>query len=76
MLSSARSLYSPTPARIIWVSVFLVLGQLVGKNWRTALLVIHQYTWYVIGALVFIVALIYFIRFVLIRRRKTRYNFE
>ena len=64
------------PGAVIWVSVFLVLGQLVGKNWRTALLVIHQYTWYVLGALVFIAALIYFIRFVLVRRRKTGYNSE
>ncbi len=64
------------PGAVIWVSVFLVLGQFVGKNWRAAMLVIHHYTWYVMGALVLLLALAYLIRRILSRRAQTRYNSE
>lgn len=50
------------PGAAVWVTVFLVLGRLVGKNWKAAMLLIHHYTWYVIGGLAALLAAGYLIK--------------
>lgn len=37
------------PGAAIWVTVFLVLGRIVGKNWKTAVELVHHYTWYAVA---------------------------
>jgi membrane protein DedA with SNARE-associated domain len=46
----------------VWVSVFLVLGYFVGEQWRTAISLIHRYTWFSIGLIAVVALTVLFLR--------------
>lgn len=50
------------PGAAVWVTVFLVLGRMVGKNWQAAMELFHRYTWYVLAAAIALAFIVWLLR--------------
>ena len=57
------------PGAAVWVAIFLVIGRIVGKNWRAAVEALHHYTWYFAAAAAAMLVAVYFVRQRMMRRK-------